>query len=241
MPAFVGGVMAEDEQLGFVQVGGERLTAVDLASGEVLWQRKSTARPVAATLNFLVAVDTSAGAPCLLVLGANDGGQRAVVTDSGMPDWAASVVLRPGASEFAARENARGLELDWRLEYRYRGGAAPRRRDQAAHAQDSASGRVVIELATGSAESASMPVPAQRPVGAAARVERGPSAPDLPTLPGEVARTRTRRGDYFLRTVPNDAQGLTVTLEVHHHGARQAQWKADLGTVARSRPPPLPK
>ena len=234
MPSFVGGVMTGDERLGFLQVGGERLVAVDLRTGTVLWHKESTARPVAATANFVFLLDTRAVPPSLTVLDAAEGRQRAVVSDTGMPAWASAAASRPESTGFCARDAEQGLTLDWWSEYRYTGGAAPRIQDQASHGREVAAGRIEVDLITGAAQSR----PLSEDVEPLTRDEREQGF-DSPPKPGEVARARTRYGDYVLRTVPAGAGALAVKLEARKRSGKEMLWEATLGSVARSAPPAL--
>lgn len=141
MSRLEGGITSPDGRVGFVGLAGGVVTAIDLATGQVLWRKDGAGAPVAASERHLVVVDPDK----LCVLDAATGDVAAESRSA--PTEALSQGLRSGL--VAARDTARGVHVSWRLRRLHESGIV-RENATAPTVED---GALDIDVATGAAQS----------------------------------------------------------------------------------------
>jgi hypothetical protein len=175
------GVAEPSARIGYV--AGDVIEALDLLTGESVWQAGVAGRPVLINGRSVAALQNVPGVDSALqvvVLDAQDG--RVVLTSSTLefPDWASVAVVPDECFSYQVNSEDGALLLDWQACARYSGGASPSPY-VLAQANKEATGRFRVDLQTGAVTTlppAARPgsPPAQVPHGALMSYQMGASA-----------------------------------------------------------------
>ena len=225
--SFVGGVRDAQGLRGYVEVNPGEVLAVDLVSGAVLWRRERIGRPVAATVQRLIALDREGDRYVLRLVDAASGVDAGRIDDFGMPDWAAKTGLTPDAVEVEASEVPGGIRLDWNLRQLYRGGAPPPEHI-ATEAREAVRGAAIVDPNAARATPAALAPPGPP--------KPSPFAAEATPDPSVFALDRV--GD---RVFALKAQGASLVLEARDARTGGVVWQAPLAERRASRPTPLRK
>ncbi len=231
MDSFPGGVLSRDAKIGVALVAGFRLVALDLASGELLWSKDSKRLPVAASHNYLILLD-SKSTEVLQVCCIRTGQSVHSVDAALLPAELTGLSGRMDGADFSLTEFSDRLEVSWRIQPRYYGGAA---QQTMPIDQDPVFGGLTIDLKSGLSVSRH----AQQ-----TRTEALPSenvnASTVRTLDGEVARNSDGSNEYILRIVSGQDGNEVVKIDAFRSSDQKKLWESELADIGPpSNPAPL--
>lgn len=148
---FPRGVAGPDNRTGYT-MDRSGIDALELLSGQVIWQSEITARPVMATENRLAALRTVPGktnALQVVVLDREDHGKLLLESESILfPDWVSAGIVSGGSFRYETGTEGDDLLVEWEARANYRGGAHPTRRIEL-QATEAASGIARVGFKTG--------------------------------------------------------------------------------------------
>ncbi|NJM29581.1 MAG: PQQ-binding-like beta-propeller repeat protein [Rhizobiales bacterium] len=236
--AFPGGVRDPEGRRGFVTIAPNRVAAVDLADGKLLWMKDEAGQPIGATGEQLITIGHGKDGPVIRIIDAASGGESKKIADPGLPDWAGREALAGEALHIDATIENGELRLAWKGGQPYRGGAAPTNGIIAESVAGTAGG-VFVDLASGRIS--------QVPSGAEAAVPM--AAPESPqdfatlakSIPDAVAMSRVGDRIFVLRNATLPGNALRIEIEARDARTGAVQWQTSLAEVNRGRPTPLRK
>lgn len=223
--AFPSGVTDAARTTAFVDLAGDRIVAVDLATGEVRWRQADAGRPLVATGAGLLVVRRRHRRLELALLDPATGDVTRELGPLGVPAWAADEWDHSDGFAALAVPNGRTPKVAWRAVRRYRGGAAPPP-ERLADAGDEAVGVIQVDVDSGTQQAL--------PDGERAAIEdAAPSAesPESAVSPDEPA--------YSIAATPSSDGTTAVTLTASRVGDEHPVWETVLDTPVTRRPPPL--
>jgi hypothetical protein len=234
--AFPGGVRDADSVRGFIATGEDRVSAVRLSDGALLWKREAVGQPIAASSVYLVTLDRNHGALAVRILYAASGTEVKHVTGLGLPEWVARDFNRRDALHVNAELIADGLRLDWSARKPYRGGAAPSA-SISAIARVEAAGSVFIDLKSGKKSDlrAGTEAAAAAPESSTAQA----LGPHASAIPGAVAINRDKDRLFVLRNALQQASTASVIIEARDAHTGATLWETPLTETKTMRPAPL--
>lgn len=214
--SFPGGISDDAATVAYLSLGGE-LIAIDLTTGAVKWRMADDGEPLAASGGHLLTRRDTPSEPVLELREAESGHALSSLTAAQLPGFDS---VSPGdALDALLRDTDEGVEIRWKSNQRYLGGAMPA---MAAAAGGSSAGAVLLEKATGAARAiAAAPTPAPAPT--------EPIAAGADT----IAAARVGKSHFALRN--DDGQ---IRLEARKPGG-ELRWSTPVGIAKPNRPGPL--
>jgi PQQ enzyme repeat len=215
--SFPGGICDDAGKVGYLSLGGE-LLAVDLTTGAVKWRRADEGELLAASDEYLLTRRDTPTEPILELRQAESGRTLTSLTAAQLPGFAS---VSPGdALDALLRDTAEGVEILWRSDRRYLGGAVP---PLHADAGGSSAGAVLLEKGTGAA----------RAIAAAPPPPPAPAPESTPAGPDTIAAARVGNSHFALK---ND--GGQIRLEARNPRG-ELRWSTTVGIAKPTRPGPL--
>jgi len=151
-----------------------------------------------------------------------------------VPEWAVAEWNRPEAFAAVARAREDGLEITWRAQRLYRGGAAPSAEVERAARADAA-GRVRVDPSAGRLEA----LPALGGLDMLSETAQQTSEVGL-AEPDVVAAARLGDRFYALKAVSTPGAGMRMILEARGTPAAERPiWQTVIQEQPAQRPPPL--
>ena len=218
MENFPGGVLSKEASIGVTRILGNRLVAVDVSAGTVIWTRDSNAYPLATTARYVIVLICEPRLE-LAVLDIRTGAEAAKISEQQLPPAFASFEDRPQSVEVEARDTDPGIMLEWSVEAQYSGGAAPRQLDVAAK---KTSGSLSIDVSTRRAMTGNDPLPSHESEGITA---------------SEKSSQENRRYDLKVCKIADGRQ--IVLLEAFRNKDHDKLWDVELAEVKET-PSPRP-
>lgn len=202
------------------------ITALDLTSGTVMWNRPRLGQPLAANISRLVTVDSVDNGVALRLINAETG-QECQRLALDLPSWAQSVIGEADAASFHAIIEGNNVRVFWWLRRPHRGGpplgpAIPNSPDEPVE------GSILLDPASGTVfEKGPWIMPADQP-------EPIPSSD--PTV-----LSQQRIGDriYCLRATPGPGRRATITVEARSTATGQVEWETPVSVVEDAGAPAL--
>ena len=234
METFPGGVLSSDASIGVTRIitNDAEIVSIDLKTGMVRWRQTSTGIPVAATDNLLVVLETTP-AVSLTILDLASGKQHFNFQNTNLPAWVADIVTQPEFMIFTAAQKGDALIVNWTVDSKYVGGAAP---TKALEKEERRTGGVRIDLGSGNSESIQADEPAEL-----SDPETSTLEPYHPLI-GEVSRKRVGDRQYVLRTEPNQSGRESIKLDALDGKGETTLWETTLGEIEQTnKPGPLRK
>ena len=221
--AFPGGVTDSARTTAFVDLAGDKIVAVDLATGDVRWRRADAGRPLLVTDAGLLVVRRRHRRLELALLDLAGGDVERDLGALPVPDWAADEWDHGDGFVARAEPNAGTPQVAWRAARRYRGGAAPAP-ELLADTGDEATGVVQVDVDSGHVQAL--------PDADASGIETAEPAEqsDL-AASGEPV--------YSIAARPSSDGTTAVTLTASREGDEHPVWETVLDNPVSRRPPPL--